>query len=119
MSAAVGLVMGVLYAVVTLGFKAEQGISGIGVYLFGLGFSELLYREKVGTPLPTRSLGDWRIPLLGRIPKVGDMFFDHTVLVYVAFAAGAAAVAAHPPHPLRAQRARGRRDARQPRTAWG
>ena len=85
-SAAVGLVMGVLYAVVTLGFKAEQGISGIGVYLFGLGFSELLYREKVGTPLPTRSLGDWRIPLLGRIPKVGDMFFDHTVLVYVAFA---------------------------------
>ena len=86
MSAAVGLVMGVLYAVVTLGFKAEQGISGIGVYLFGLGFSELLYREKVGTPLPTRSLGDWRIPLLGRIPKVGDMFFDHTVLVYVAFA---------------------------------
>ena len=84
--AAVGLVMGVLYAVVTLGFKAEQGISGIGVYLFGLGFSELLYREKVGTPLPTRSLGDWRIPLLGRIPKVGDMFFDHTVLVYVAFA---------------------------------
>ena len=85
-SAAVGLVMGVLYAVVTLGFKAEQGISGIGVYLFGLGFSELLYREKVGTPLPTRSLGDWRIPLLGRIPKVGDMFFDHTALVYVAFA---------------------------------
>ena len=85
-SAAVGLVMGVLYAVVTLAFKAEQGISGIGVYLFGLGFSELLYREKVGTPLPTRSLGDWRIPLLGRIPKVGDMFFDHTVLVYVAFA---------------------------------
>jgi general nucleoside transport system permease protein len=85
-SAAVGLVMGVLYAVVTLGFKAEQGISGIGVYLFGLGFSELLYREKVGTPLPTRSLADWRIPLLGRIPKVGDMFFDHTVLVYVAFA---------------------------------
>jgi len=85
-SAAVGLVMGVLYAVVTLGFKAEQGISGIGVYLFGLGFSELLYREKVGTPLPTRSLGDWRIPLLGRIPKIGDVLFDHTVLVYVAFA---------------------------------
>ena len=57
-----------LYAVVTLGFKAEQGISGIGIYLFGLGLSELLYREQVGTPLPTPSLGDWDIPLLGDIP---------------------------------------------------
>jgi general nucleoside transport system permease protein len=85
-SAIAGLAMGVVYAIVTLAFKAEQGISGIGVYLFGLGFSELLYREKVGTPLPTRSLSDWRIPLLGRIPEVGDMLFDHTPLVYAAFA---------------------------------
>jgi general nucleoside transport system permease protein len=82
----VGAVMGVVYAVMTLVFKAEQGISGIGVYLFGLGFSELLYREKVGTPLPSKSLSDWRIPLFGRIPKVGDMFFDHSLLVYAAFA---------------------------------
>lgn len=83
---AVGLVMGAVYAIVTLVFESEQGISGIGIYLFGLGFSELLYRQKVGTPLPTRSLSDWRIPLLGRIPKAGDMFFDHSLLVYVAVA---------------------------------
>lgn len=84
--AAVGLVMGVVYAVVTLVFKAEQGISGIGVYLFGLGFSELLYRQQVGTPRPAKSLPDVRIPLLGRIPKVGDMFFNHSLVVYAAVA---------------------------------
>jgi simple sugar transport system permease protein len=83
-SALAGLVMGAVYAVVTLVFKAEQGISGIGVYLFGLGFSELLYRQQVGTPLPAKSLTKVRIPLLGDLPKIGDMFFNHSLLVYSA-----------------------------------
>lgn len=85
-AALVGLVMGVVYAVITLVFHAEQGISGIGMYLFGLGFSELLFRQQVGTPLPAPSLTKFRIPLLGDIPKVGDMFFNHTLLVYVGLA---------------------------------
>lgn len=83
-SAVVGLVMGGVYAVITLVFKAEQGISGIGVYLFGLGFSELLYRQQVGTPLPAKSLTKVRIPVLGDIPEVGDMFFNHSLVVYAA-----------------------------------
>ena len=82
--AAVGAVMGVVYAIVTLVFHSEQGISGIGVYLFGLGFSELLYRQNIGTPLPAPSLTRWEIPLLGDIPEIGTMFFDHSLLVYAA-----------------------------------
>ena len=39
----VGFVMGLLYALVTVSFRAEQGISGIGIFLFGLGMSCLLY----------------------------------------------------------------------------
>ena len=82
----VGAIMGVIYAVVTLVFHAEQGISGIGVFLFGLGISELLFQELVGTPLPISSFTDWRIPGLGQIPWLGDMFFNHSPLVYVAVA---------------------------------
>ena len=82
--AAVGAVMGVVYAIVTLVFHGEQGISGIGVYLFGLGFSELLYRQNIGTPLPAPTLHRWEIPLLGDIPKLGTMFFNHSLLVYAA-----------------------------------
>lgn len=82
--AAAGVAMGVVYAVVTLVYDAEQGISGIGIYLFGLGFSELMYLKRVGTPLPTRALSDVRIPLLGDITYLGDMLFDHSLLVYVA-----------------------------------
>lgn len=85
---AVGLVMGVLYGVITIVFHAEQGISGIGIYLFGLGFSDLLFEELVGTatPLPV-SLPRVRIPLLGDIPHLGDALFNHTVAAYGAFLA--------------------------------
>ena len=41
----VGALMGILYAFITLVLHAEQGISGIGVYLFGLGFTDLLFQN--------------------------------------------------------------------------
>ncbi len=80
---AVGLIMGVAYATVTLVFKAEQGISGIGIYLFGLGISELLFLKQVGTPRGIPSFDDLKIPLLGDIPHIGEMF-NHSLLVYLA-----------------------------------
>jgi len=82
---ACGLVMGVVYAIVTLVFKAEQGISGIGLFLFGLGISELLFQERVGTPFPISSFDELKIPILGDIPKIGDVFFNQSVIVYIAF----------------------------------
>ena len=82
---AVGLVMGIVYGVVTVTLRAEQGVSGIGIFLFGLGMSDLLFQKKVGTPLPIRGFADWHVPVLSDIPKVGEMFFQHSVLVYLAF----------------------------------
>jgi len=81
----VGLVMGVVTAFMSVTLKAEQGISGIGVYLFGLGFSDLLFLRLVGTPLPISQLRPLDVPLLDRIPVVGPMFFKQTILVYLAF----------------------------------
>ena len=82
---AVGLVMGLVYGVITVSLRAEQGISGIGIFLFGLGISDLLFQKKVGTPIPIRGFGDLHVPLLADIPEVGEMFFQHSVLVYIAF----------------------------------
>jgi simple sugar transport system permease protein len=82
---ATGTVMGIVTALVSVTLKAEQGISGIGVYLFGLGFSDLLFEKLVGTPLPIATLQPWAIPVLRQIPVVGGMFFDQSVLVYLAF----------------------------------
>ena len=48
----VGARAGLVTAVVSVTLKAEQGISGIGVYLFGLGLTDLLFQKLVGTPVP-------------------------------------------------------------------
>ena len=82
---AAGAVMGLLYAFITLVMHAEQGISGIGIYLFGLGITDLLFQKQVGTPLPIGGLGTVDIPLLADIPWVGEVFFRHSLLVYLAF----------------------------------
>ena len=82
MGIAVGLVMGAVYATVTVVFRAEQGVSGIGIFLFGLGINNLLFYEWVGTSLPISGFDKLPIPLLSHIPKIGDIFFNHNLLVY-------------------------------------
>lgn len=82
---AAGAVMGLLYALVTVVMHAEQGISGIGIYLFGLGFTDLLFQKLVGTPVPIDGLDRLAIPLLSDIPYVGEILFEHNILVYAAF----------------------------------
>ena len=44
-----GALLGLLMAFVSVTMKAEQGISGIGLYLFGLGMSDLLFQVTFGT----------------------------------------------------------------------
>jgi ABC-type uncharacterized transport system permease subunit len=79
-----GVIMGLVTAVVSVTLKAEQGISGIGVFLFGLGMSDLLYQKLVGTPRPVTQLPAVHVPLLEHIPVLGKMLFQQSLLVYVA-----------------------------------
>lgn len=86
MALAVGGFLGLVTALVSVTLKAEQGISGIGIYLFGLGITDLLFQKLVGTPRPIRSLPVLEIPLLADMPLIGRMLFRHNLLVYAAFA---------------------------------
>jgi simple sugar transport system permease protein len=81
-----GMVMGLAMAFISVTLKAEQGISGIGVYLFGLGMSELLFQKLIGTPQSVSGFSRINIPGLSDIPIIGQIFFNHNLLVYVAFA---------------------------------
>ena len=83
---AVGGLMGLAMAFVSVTLKAKQGISGIGVYLFGLGLSELLFHQWVGTPKSVNGFPRITFPVLTDIPIIGEIFFHHNLLVYVAFA---------------------------------
>jgi simple sugar transport system permease protein len=82
---AVGALMGLVYAFMTVVMQAEQGISGIGIYLFGLGFTDLLFQKQVGTPQSVEKLPKIEIPMLADIPWIGEIFFQHNMLVYLAF----------------------------------
>ncbi len=81
----VGLLMGLLMSVVSVTLKAEQGISGIGLYMFGLGLSSLLFKVTIGTVKTVNGFQPIKIPLLGDIPILGEILFQHNVLVYMAF----------------------------------
>lgn len=81
----VGILMGLLMSLISVTFKAEQGISGIGLYMFGLGLSSLLFNVTVGTVKTVDGFKPIQIPLLSNIPIVGDILFNHSILVYLAF----------------------------------
>jgi ABC-type uncharacterized transport system permease subunit len=85
-AAAVGAVMGLAMAYVSIDLQAEQGISGIGFYLFGLGMSTLLFQMLVGTVETVSGFPPIHIPVLSDLPVVGEIFFQQNILVYIAFA---------------------------------
>ncbi len=85
-AAVVGAVMGLAMAFVSIHLQAEQGISGIGFYLFGLGMSTLLFQMLVGAPKTVSAFPQIHIPWLSDLPVIGEILFQQNVLVYIAFA---------------------------------
>jgi len=81
----VGALMGLAMAYVTVNLQAQQGISGIGFYLFGLGMSDLLFQKLMGTVETVKGFPKIYIPVLSDIPGIGEIFFRQNVLVYIAF----------------------------------
>lgn len=82
----VGAAMGLVIAFISVTLKAEQGISGIGIYLFGLGLSDLLFRITIKSPQTVRGFQNIALPGLTDLPILGPILFDQNLLVYGAFA---------------------------------
>ena len=81
----VGAMMGLAMAYVTVNMDAQQGISGIGFYLFGLGMSDLLYQKMMGTVETVKGFPRIHIPFLSDVPGLGEIFFSQNLLVYGAY----------------------------------
>ena len=92
----VGMLMGLAMAFISVTLQAEQGISGIGLYMFGLGASSLLFKTTLGTVegvngfatinMCMSSIGLNSDFCLSEIPILGEIFLGHNILVYGAFA---------------------------------
>ncbi|OGO13471.1 MAG: ABC transporter permease [Chloroflexi bacterium RBG_16_47_49] len=81
----IGAVMGLAMGIITVTLHAEQGISGIGIYLFGLGMSDLLFQKTIGNVETVTGFQPVHIPVLSDLPVVGRVLFQHNILVYLAF----------------------------------
>jgi general nucleoside transport system permease protein len=81
----VGALMGLAMAFVSIKLRVVQGISGIGFYLFGLGMSDLLFQKLMGEVKTVSGFPVIAIPFLSDLPVIGAIFFNHNLLVYLAF----------------------------------
>ncbi len=81
----VGALMGLAMAFISITLRAKQGISGIGFFLFGLGLSDLLFQTLLGTVQTVSGFRPLAIPLLSKIPVLGEIFFNQNLLVYGAY----------------------------------
>ena len=81
----VGGLLGLLMAFISVTLQAEQGISGIGLTLFGLGMSTLLFRVLADGVIVSESVPRLRIPLLSDLPVLGEVLFNQNAMVYLAF----------------------------------
>jgi general nucleoside transport system permease protein len=82
-----GVLLGLLFAVVTVTFRASQGIAGIGLQMLGWGIAGTIFRRFIGGVTGVEGVAAWPIPGLSRIPWLGSVLFDHDPVVYLAFLA--------------------------------
>jgi ABC-type uncharacterized transport system permease subunit len=79
-----GALMGLLLAILTVSFKADQVVAGITLVLFGQGLTTYLYRQQFGSMTArVTGLSDDPIPLLSKIPVLGEVLFTHNAMVYI------------------------------------
>jgi len=79
-----GMLMGLLFAIMTQTFLSNQVATGLALTLLGLGVSGLIGESFVGQP--GVKLGQIHIPLLSDLPVIGRIVFGQDVLVYGSFA---------------------------------
>lgn len=79
-AAVAGAVMSMLFGVLTQLLLSNQVATGLALTLFGLGMSALMGQGYVGIKAP--AMVDWNIPLLSQIPYIGEILFQHDVMLY-------------------------------------
>lgn len=86
--AASGVLMSLLFALLTLTLLANQVATGLALTIFGIGLSALMGQGYVGTPLDP--LPRLSIPGLRDVPVIGPVLFGQDFLVYMSVVVTAA-----------------------------
>ena len=85
---AAGILYSLLMAWLSVSMRANQVIAGIGMNILAGGLAAYIYRVIFGIralPAKITSFQAVKIPVLSDLPFAGPVFFQHNILVYIAF----------------------------------
>ncbi|MEN6408241.1 MAG: ABC transporter permease [Anaerolineaceae bacterium] len=85
-----GALMSLILAFMTISLKVDQTVTGLALNLFASGISfywlRVAFKNGGGSTLPSiEILNILPVPLLSKIPIIGEIFFQHNLLTYIAF----------------------------------
>jgi simple sugar transport system permease protein len=80
---AAGLVLAGVHGVVCLWFQGNQVVSGLALTILGTGLANYWGAPYIGRNAP--GFDPFSVPLLGDIPVLGRVFFQHDLLVYISY----------------------------------
>ena len=83
-----GLCLSLIFAFLCVKLGANQIVTGVGVNLFAVGLTGVLYRGLFGVTgqaLVVETFSPIVLPGLQNLPFGGYVFFQHTIIVYIAF----------------------------------
>jgi len=82
-----GGLVGLIHAFVSVTLRGDQVVSGAAINILVLGLTTFLSRTiwGVGQQPQVAAFSEWKIPFFGDLPVVGEIFFRHLPLVYLAY----------------------------------
>ena len=87
-AAVVGLTLGLVFGILTVTLRVNQIVVGLGLTIFAHSMCSFLHRVIFGSQFPILfgAGGTNEIPVLARIPIIGQAFFNQHWMVYLTFA---------------------------------
>ena len=77
-----------IYGILTVTLRANQVVAGLTLTIFGTGFSSFMGKGLLGEVIPDNMklfFADIKLPILGDIPYLGQIFFNHVIIVYACY----------------------------------
>lgn len=87
-AAVAGTLGALIYAFLTVTLKANQVVTGLALTIFGTGVSGFVGKSLSGNTMPSNIksfFSEVKIPLLGDIPFIGNIFFQQDWFVYLGY----------------------------------
>ncbi|NCE64860.1 ABC transporter permease [Pseudoflavonifractor sp. 524-17] len=83
-----GVLLAAVYGYMVVFLGSKSALVGTAVVLLASGLTSFYFRSLFGVSVEFPSItpfGDWKVPLLGALPLVGEILFRQNVLVYLSF----------------------------------